>query len=96
MTEPAGSEPVFGPVLRAWKERQPSQHRYEDWKRFWSRVSALIDYDHGFLGEPVDQERIGDTLSVKQWIGLIADAGFASIDIPLRDVEKVALACAKP
>jgi len=68
--EPARSEPVFEPWLRTWREEQPSQHSYADWRRFWSRVRDLVGYDYGFLGEPVDQGHIGDAFSVKQWIGL--------------------------
>jgi SAM-dependent methyltransferase len=97
LMEPAGAEPPFAPGFDAWKQEQPSQHRYEDWRRFWSRVKDLLGYDYGFLGDPPDnQDRIGDSLSVIRWVGLLADAGFQSIDILLRDPEKVALAGVKP
>jgi SAM-dependent methyltransferase len=96
LMEPAGAEPPFAPGFDAWKKEQPSQHNYEDWRRFWSRVNDLLGYDYGFLGEPGNQDRIGDGLSVMQWVGLLADAGFRSIDILLRDSEKVVLASAKP
>jgi len=96
LMEPAGAEPPFAPGFEAWQKEQPSQHRYEDWRRFWSRVKALVGYDYGFLGDPDDQNRIGDGLSVMQWVGLVADAGFKSIDILLRDAEKVVLASVKP
>ena len=33
---------------------------------------------------------------VRQWVGLLADAGFKSINILLRDGEKVVLASVKP
>jgi len=94
--EPAGAEPPFAPAFEAWQKDQPSQHKSEDWRRFWSRVNALVGYDYGFLGEPDDRDRIGDGLSVMQWIGLLANAGFKSIDILLRDAEKVVLASVKP
>ena len=95
--EPAGAEPPFAPGFEAWQKEQPSQHKYEDWRRFWSRVNALVGYDYGFLGDPPDdQNRIGDGLSVMQWVGLLTDAGFESIDILLRDAEKVVLASVKP
>jgi len=95
--EPAGAEPTFAPGFDAWQKEQPSQHQYENWRRFWSRVNALVGYDYGFLGDPPDdQNRIGDGLSVMQWIGLLTDAGFESIDILLRDSEKVVLAGVKP
>jgi tRNA (cmo5U34)-methyltransferase len=97
LMEPAAAEPPFAPGLDAWRKEQPSQHKYEDWRRFWSRVKALVGYDYGFLGDPPDdQNRIGDGLSVMQWVGLLRDAGFESIDILLRDAEKVVLASVKP
>ena len=56
-----------------------------------------MGYDYGFLGDPPDnQDRIGDGLSVMRWVGVLADAGFQSIDILLRDAEKVVLASVKP
>jgi hypothetical protein len=95
--EPAGAEPLFAPGFDAWKKQQPAQHKYEDWRRFWSRVNALVGYDYGFLGDPPDnQNRIGDKLSVMGWVDLLTDAGFQSIDILLRDAEKVVLASVKP
>ncbi len=97
LMEPAGAEPPFAPGFDAWKKEQPSQHKYEDWRRFWSRVKALVGYDYGFLGDPPGaRNRIGDELSVMQWVGLLKDAGFESIDILLRDSEKVVLGSAKP
>lgn len=97
LMEPASVEQLFAPGFEAWRKEQPSQHNYEDWRRFWSRVNTLIGYDYGFLGDPPDnQDRIGDGLSVMQWIGLLKDAGFAPIDILIRDAEKVVLASSKP
>jgi len=97
LMEPAGAEPLFAPGFDEWKRQEPAQHKYEDWRRFWSRVKALIGYDYGFLGAPPDnQNRIGDGLSVTQWVGLLKEAGFESIDILLRDAEKVVLASSKP
>ena len=96
LMEPAGAEPPFVPGFQAWQKQQPSQHKYEDWRRFWSRVNALLGYDYGFLGDPDGQIRIGDGLSVMQWVRLLRDTGFESIDILLRDSEKVVLAGVKP
>ncbi len=96
LMEPAGAEPPFTPGFAAWQKEQPSQHKYEDWRTFWSRVNGLVGYDYGFLGEPDGQNRIGDGLSAMQWVGLLTDAGFESIDILLRDAEKVVLASIKP
>jgi SAM-dependent methyltransferase len=96
LMEPAAAEPLFAAGFQAWQKDQPSQHRYEDWRRFWSRVHALLGYDYGFLGDPDDQGCIGDTLSVNQWIRLVAGAGFELIDVLLRDAEKAVLASVKP
>ena len=97
LMEPARAEPPFAPGFDAWKKQQPSQHKYEDWRRFWSRVKNLIGHDYGFLGDPPDnQNRIGDGLSAMQWVGLLTDAGFESIDILMRDAEKIVLASVKP
>jgi SAM-dependent methyltransferase len=96
LMEPVGTEPSFAPGFSTWRKEQPSQHRYEDWRRFWSRVNALVGYDYGFLGEPDGQDRIGDGLSVMRWVGLVRDAGFGSVDILLRDAEKVVLASVRP
>ena len=96
LMEPAGAEPPFAPGFDVWKKQQPAQHKYEDWRRFWSRVNGLLGYDYGFLGDPPDhQNRIGDGLSAMRWVGLLANAGFKSIDILLRDAEKVVLASVK-
>jgi trans-aconitate methyltransferase len=94
--EPAAAEPLFAPGFQAWQKEQPSQHSYEDWRRLWSRVKALLGYDYGFLGEPDDRDSIGDTLSVGQWIRLVTGAGFESVDVLLRDAEKVVLGGVKP
>lgn len=96
LMEPAAAEPPFAPGFAAWQKEQPSQHKYEDWRRFWSQVKALVGYDYGFLGDPDDQNHIGDSLTVMQWVSLLTDAGFGSADILLRDAEKVVLACLKP
>jgi hypothetical protein len=56
-----------------------------------------LGYDYGFLGDPPKgQDRIGETLSVMQWVGLLTAAGFESIDVLLRDAEKVVLATVRP
>jgi SAM-dependent methyltransferase len=91
LMEPAGAEVPFASGFEAWKKEQPSQHQHEDWRRFWSRVKALIGHDYGFLGDPGGLERIGDGLSVLGWVGMLKNAGFESIDILLRDAEKVVL-----
>jgi SAM-dependent methyltransferase len=96
LMEPVGAESRFASGFNAWQKEQPSQHKHEDWMRFWSRVNALLGCDYGgYLGEP-DQNRIGDKLSVMQWVDLLRDASLESIDILLRDTEKVVLAAVKP
>lgn len=95
--EPVRAEPPFAGGFDAWRSQQPAQHNHEDWRRFWSRVNALVGCDYGFLGAPPDdRNRIGDNLSAMQWAGLLRDAGFGSIDILLRDAEKAVLAGVKP
>lgn len=102
LMEPASPEPAFAPGFDTWRQQQPPQHNHENWRRFWSQVDALVGHDYGFLGEPPDddesgaQGRIGDGLSVMQWVGLLTDAGFAPVDVLLRDAEKVVLAAVKP
>jgi SAM-dependent methyltransferase len=96
LMEPTRAEPPFAPGFETWQKEQPSQHRYEDWRRFWSRVNDLLGYDYGFLSDPDNQNSIGDELSVMRWVGLLADAGFESIDVLLRDPEKAVLASIKP
>ncbi len=81
LMEPAGAAPPFKPGFDAWQKERPSQHKYEDWRRFWSRVNDLLGCDYGFLGDPPKgQDRIGDRLSVLQWAGLLMGPGFNSID----------------
>jgi SAM-dependent methyltransferase len=97
LMEPVAAEPPFAAGFEEWRKEQPSQHKYEDWRRFWSRVKALLGCDYGFLGDPPQgQDRIGDSLSVRQWVSLLTEAGFQSIDILLRDSEKAVLAGVKP
>lgn len=94
--EPAGADSAFAAGFAAWKETQPSQHREEDWVRFWGSVNNLLGYDHiKTLGER-DPSRIDDKLSVLGWVALLKGAGFESIDALLRDPEKVVLAALKP
>ena len=102
LMEPASAEPVFAPGFDTWRQQRPAQHNPENWQRFWSRVNALVGYDYGFLGKPPNdnesdaQGRIGDGLSVMQWVGLLTDAGFEPVDILLRDAEKAVLATVRP
>jgi SAM-dependent methyltransferase len=94
--EPAGPEIPFAEGFGAWKRTQPSQHKSDDWMKFWSSVNDLLGYDYvKELGER-DDSHIDDKLSVLGWVGLLRTAGFGSIDILLRDAEKVVVAALKP
>ena len=95
--EPVGNEAPFASGFATWRSTQPSQHRPEDWVKFWSRVNTLLGYDYveEQLGERDDQNRIDDKLSVIGWVHLLTNAGFESIDILLRDAEKVVSAAQK-
>ncbi len=93
--EPAGPEIAFAEGFGAWKRAQPSQHKSADWTKFWSSVNDLLGYDYvKELGER-DDSHIDDKLSVIGWIELLRAAGFGSIDILLRDPEKVIVAAIK-
>jgi hypothetical protein len=95
--ESAGPEAPFAREFSIWKSTQPSQHHREDWLRFWTRVNALLGYDHTKqLGKRHAPKRIGDRLSVMGWIDLLNHAGYRSIDVLLRDSEKVVIAALKP
>jgi SAM-dependent methyltransferase len=96
LLEPVSPESRFAPGFNTWKKDQPSQHKQEDFIRFWSRVKTLLGYDHlKQLGDR-DDRIIGDKLTVLGFVGLLKDAGFESIDVLLRDSEKVVVAAAKP
>jgi SAM-dependent methyltransferase len=97
LMEPVGPEAVFATGFGKWRNTQPSQHKREDWLRFWTRVNEFLGYDHiKELGNRNDLNRIGDRLSVMGWIAFLNRAGFQSIDVLLRDSEKVVLAAIKP
>ena len=94
--EPTSPEIPFAPGFTTWKHTQPSQHKHDDWVRFWSSVNHLLGYEYmDVLGEP-GQDHIGDKLSVLGWVGLLKTAGFTAIDVLLRDPEKVVIAALKP
>ena len=94
--EPAGPDAAFAHRFGRWKATQPSQHSRDDWLRFWTRVNAFLGYDYiKRLGKRAPN-RIDDQLSVMGWIDLLKGAGFQSIDVLLRDPEKVVVAALKP
>jgi SAM-dependent methyltransferase len=97
LMEPAGAEPPFRAWVRRVEKATTSPAQHEHWRRFWSRVKALIGHDYGFLGDsPDNQNRIGGRLSAMQWLGLLKDAGFESIDILLRGPAEAFGARVKP
>ena len=93
--EPVSTEAPFASGFAEWRSRQPSQHSHENWITFWSRVNKLLGYDYIDLQGKPPEHVIGDRLSVLGWIGLLKDAGFQSIDVLLRDPEKVVVAAVK-
>lgn len=95
LMEPVRAAAPFAKGFEEWQKAQPSQHRHEDWVRFWSRVKSFIGHDYGFLGDPPQRERIGDSWSGMEWVGLVTGAGFGPVDVLLRDSEKVIVAGAK-
>jgi SAM-dependent methyltransferase len=94
--EPVGPESPFAAGFATWRRTQPSQHKEENWNKFWSRVNASVGYDYikEHFGER-DDSRIDDKLSVLGWVGLLKASGFGSIDILLRDAEKAVVAALK-
>jgi SAM-dependent methyltransferase len=94
-TEPVSAMPQIAEAFEVWKAAQPAQHRREDWLAFWSRVNAFLDYEHFDLNGRPPTGRVGDGLTVVDWIALAREAGFASVDVVLRDSEKVVIAALK-
>ena len=73
--EPVGTEGPFAAGFATWRRTQPSQHREEDWIKFWSRVNALAGFDYvKELGEP-NPKRIDDKLAVMGWVQLLKECG---------------------
>ena len=73
--EPVGNEVPFASEFATWRSTQPSQHRPEDWIKFWSRVNTLLGYDYvkEQLGDR-HQNRIDDKLAVMGWVQLLKNA----------------------
>ena len=95
LAEPASAEASFVAGFEAWKARQPQRYSHENWQRFWARANALLGYDHVALWGPRDDTRIGDEMTVAGWTGLLERAGFAHVDVLLRDADQVALGALK-
>jgi SAM-dependent methyltransferase len=95
LVEPACSEPMFGAGFSEWKSRQLSRYSREHWERFWGRANEILGYDHTkLLGSR--NSHLDEDMSVLGWIQVLRNAGFASIDVLLRDADEVMLAAVKP
>jgi SAM-dependent methyltransferase len=95
--EPVSPERALAPGFGAWRATQPPQHLRQHWLDFWTRVNTFLGYDHiGQMGEHLDAGRIGDSLTALGWVALVEGAGFASLDILLRDPEKLVAAAFRP
>ncbi|HKW00803.1 MAG TPA: class I SAM-dependent methyltransferase [Vicinamibacterales bacterium] len=95
IAEPVCPESPFKAGFEEWKSRQPPRYTRENWERFWSRANALLGYDHTKLLSSGQTNRIGDGMTVAGWIGLLEEAGFARIDVLLRDAEQVILSACR-
>jgi SAM-dependent methyltransferase len=95
LAEPACPERPFAAGFAEWKATQPTRYARERWEQFWSRANGLLGYDHTSLLGPPHAKRIGDGMSVAGWIGLLDDAGFASVDVLLRDADQVIIGARK-
>ena len=95
LAEPVSPETPFAPGFDEWKAKQPPRYTRENWERFWSRANTLLGYDHTTLLSPSQADRIGDTMSVAGWIGLLERAGFGLIDVLLRDADQVMIGAVK-
>ncbi len=94
--EPACAQKTFAAGFGQWKSKQPPRYDRRNWERFWSRANSLLGYDHTRLLGSRDPNRIGDGIPVLEWIQLLKNAGFESIDVLLRDADEVFLASSKP
>lgn len=94
--EPACAQETFATGFGQWKSKQAPRYDRQNWERFWSRANSLLGYDHAKLLGPRNPNVIGDGIPVLEWIQLLKNAGFESIDVLLRDADEVILASSKP
>jgi SAM-dependent methyltransferase len=93
--EPASPEVPFAPGFDEWKTRQSSRYEQRHWQAFWDRANSLIGYDHTeLLGSP-EGSRIGDGMTVRGWIDLVARSDFQTVDVLWRDADVVVVAAQK-
>ena len=95
LAEPASAEAPFAAGFDAWKAKQPPRYSQQNWERFWSRANAILGYDHVALWGPRDDTRIGESLTVAGWIGLLERGGFELVDVLLRDADQVVIGAVK-
>jgi len=95
LAEPAAAAAPFAAGFDAWKARQPSRYSQENWQRLWSRANAILGYDHVALWGPRDDSRIGDGMTVADWMAMLERSGFATVDVLLRDADQVVLGAMK-
>jgi SAM-dependent methyltransferase len=73
-----------------------TQDEERTWERFWTRANELLAYDHTKMLGSREPTLIGDRgLPDQEWIRLLKNAGFDSVDVLLKDNEKVVLAAHK-
>ena len=92
--EPARPEVPFAPGFDEWKARQPSRYEQGSWKAFWDRANSLVGYDHTELIYR-EGSRIGDGMTVRGWIDLVATSDFQAVDVLWRDADVVIVAAQK-
>jgi SAM-dependent methyltransferase len=93
--EPASPEVPFASGFDDWKTGQPARYAVENWKAFWNRANSLIGYDHTELLGSRAEGRIGDGMTVRGWIDLVATCGFQTVDVLWRDADVVIVAARK-
>ncbi|MGA9722177.1 MAG: class I SAM-dependent methyltransferase [Candidatus Binatus sp.] len=85
--EPARTEAALASLA-------PDEER--TWERFWTRANELLGYDHSKMLGSREPTLIGDRgLPDQEWSRLLKNAGFESVDVLLKDKEKVVLAARK-
>jgi SAM-dependent methyltransferase len=73
-----------------------SEDEERTWERFWTRANELLGYDHTKMLGSREPTLIGDRgLPDQEWVRLLKNAGFDSVDVLLKDNEKVVLAAHK-
>ena len=99
--EPAAPSAAFATAYAAWTAAR--RHAGDDaaesaWRAFWDRARERLDYDARALSPPLPAGRqpIGDAgLPVSRYIELLRRAGFAEVDVLLREPTTVTMAAIK-